>query len=130
MTINNRAVHSVVQLFISFCGFIHSVFRSSVFTGECSVDRVFVNSFIRPSVRPFGCSFAQASVCSFIYVSGLISCSSACPVLFAIHGHKHVIQNKIKPFNSGMKTLPRSPQFKKQPCNWHLVLFFRSCSHI
>ena len=130
MTINKRAVHSVVQLFISFRGFVHSVFRSCVFTGERSVDRLFVSSIIRPSVRPFGCSFARASVCSFVCVSGLFSCSSACPVLFAIHGHKHVIKNKVKPFKSCMKTLRRSPQFKKQPCNWHLVLFFRSCGHI
>ena len=58
MTINKSAVHSVVQLFISF----HSVLRSFVFTGERSVVRLFVNSIIRPSVCPFGCSFARAAV--------------------------------------------------------------------
>ena len=94
MAINKGAVQSVVQLFISFRGFVHSVFRSFVFTGERSVDRLFVNSIIRPSVRTFGCSFVRASVCSFVCVSGLFSCSSVCPVLFVIHGHKHVIKNK------------------------------------
>ena len=51
------------------------------------MDRLIVNSFIRPCVRQPGCSF----VC----VSGVFSCSSVCSVLLAIHGHKHVINNKI-----------------------------------
>ena len=54
-----RAVHSVVQLFISFRAFVHSVFRSFVFAGERSVDlsairlliRLFVPSFFRLRVR-------------------------------------------------------------------------------
>ena len=59
------------------------------------MDRLIVNSVIRLFVRSLGCSFAQASVCSFVCVSGLLSCSSVCPVLVAIHGKKHVIKNKI-----------------------------------
>ena len=59
------------------------------------MDRLIVNSVIRLFVRSLGCSFAQASVCSFVCVSGLFSCSSVCLVLLAIHGHKHVINNKI-----------------------------------
>ena len=38
---------------------------------------------------------AQASVCPFVCVSGLFSCSSVCLVFLAIHGHKLVINNKI-----------------------------------
>ena len=95
MTVNKRAVHLVVQLFISFRGFVHSVFRSFVFAVECSVDRLFVNSVIRLSVRPLGCSFARSSACSFVCVSGLFSCSSVGPVLLSINGHKHVLKNKI-----------------------------------
>ena len=59
------------------------------------MDRFIVNSVIRLFVRSLGCSFAQASVCSFVCVSDLFSCSSVCLVLLAIHGHKHVINNKI-----------------------------------
>ena len=81
MTVNKRAVHSVVQLFISFRGFVHSVFRSFVFAGVRSVDRLIINSVIRLSVRPLRCSFARASACSFVCVSGLFGCSSVCPVL-------------------------------------------------
>ena len=40
-------------------------------------------------------SFSQASTRRTVYVSGLFSCSSVCPVLLAIHGHKHVINNRI-----------------------------------
>ena len=47
MTVNKRAVRSVVQLFISFRGFVHSVFRSFVFADERSVDYLFVNSVKR-----------------------------------------------------------------------------------
>ena len=57
--------------------------------------REYVNSVIRLFVRSLGCSSAQASVCSSVCVSGLFSCSSVCLVLLAIHGHKHVINNKI-----------------------------------
>ena len=49
-----------------------------------------VNSVIRLSVRSLECSFAWASACSFVSVSGLFSCSSVCPVLLARHGHRHV----------------------------------------
>ena len=69
--------------------------RSSCFAGERSVDRLIVNSVIELSVCSLGCSFAQASVCSFVCVSGLFSCSSVFPVLLAIHGHKRVINSKI-----------------------------------
>ena len=95
MTANKRAGHSVIQLFIKFRGFVHSVSRSFVFAGERSVDRLNVNSVIRLSVRSLGCSFARASVCSFVCVSDLFGCSPVCPVLLAVHGHKHVIKNKI-----------------------------------
>ena len=40
MAANKRAVYSVVQLFIWFREFVHSVFRSFVFTGERFVDRL------------------------------------------------------------------------------------------
>ena len=69
MTVNKRTVHAVVQLFMSFRGFVHSVFRSFVFAGERSVDRLFVNSVIRPSVRPLGLPFARSFaflVCSVV----------------------------------------------------------------
>ena len=51
MTANKKAVHSVVQLFIWFRGFAHSVSRLFVFAGERSVDRLIVNSVVRLSVR-------------------------------------------------------------------------------
>ena len=75
--------------------FVHSVSRSLVFAVERPVDRLIVNSVIRLSVRSLGCSFAQVSACSFVCASGLFSCSSVCPVLLAIHGHKHVINNEV-----------------------------------
>ena len=59
------------------------------------MDRSIVNSVIRLFVRSLGCSFAQASVCSFVCVSGMFSYFSVCSVLLAIHGHKRVINNKI-----------------------------------
>ena len=91
MTANKRAVHSVVQLFIWFRGFVHSISCSLVFDGGRSVDRLIVNSVIRLSIRSLGFSFARVSVCSFVCASGLFSCSSVFPVLLAIHGHKHVL---------------------------------------
>ena len=59
-------VHSVVQLFISIREFVHSVFRSFVFTDECSVDRLIVNSVIRLSVCFTGYSFARSFACTFV----------------------------------------------------------------
>ena len=59
------------------------------------MDCLIVNSVIRLFVRSLGFSFAQASVCSLVCVSGLFSCFSVCLVLLAIHGRKHVITNKI-----------------------------------
>ena len=55
------------------------------------MDHLIINSVIRLSVRSLGCSFAWASVCSFVCVSGLFRCSSICPVLLAFHGHENVI---------------------------------------
>ena len=55
----------------------------------------FAGSFTR-----FVRSFSPASTRQTVYVSGLLSCSSVCPVLLAIHEHKHVI--------SCIKTLRRS----------------------
>ena len=51
----------------------------------------FAGSFTRFLVR----SFSSASTRRTVYVSGLFSCSSVCPVLLAIHEHKHVLSNKI-----------------------------------
>ena len=51
----------------------------------------FAGSFTRFLVR----SFSPASTQRTVYVSGLFSCSSICPVLLAIHEHKRVINNKI-----------------------------------
>ena len=63
-------------------------FHFFVFTGERSANRLTVNSVIRLSVC-FSCySFARSSARAFVCVSGLFSCSSVCPVLLAIHGHK------------------------------------------
>ena len=73
MTANKRAVHSVVQLFIYFRWFVHSVSRSLVFADVRSVDRLIVNSVIRLSVRSLGCSFAGVSAGSFVCASGLFS---------------------------------------------------------
>ena len=73
---NKRAVHSVVQLFIYFRGFVHSVSRSLVFAGGRSLDRLVVNSVITLSVRSLGCLFARVSARSFVCASGLFSCSS------------------------------------------------------
>ena len=95
MTANKRAVHLVDQLFKKFRGFVHSVSHYFVFAGKRSVDSLIVNSVIRLSVSSLGFSFTQASVCSFVCVSGLFSCFSVCPVLLAFHGQKHVINNKI-----------------------------------
>ena len=68
LSTRRSAVHPVSQ--------VHSVSRSFAFAGERSVDRLIVNSVSRRSVRSLGCSFARASVCSFVCVSGLFSCSS------------------------------------------------------
>ena len=72
---NKRAVHSVVQLFIHFRGFVHSVSRSLVFAGERSVARLIFHVVIRLSVRSLGCSFARVSAFSFVCASDLFSCS-------------------------------------------------------
>ena len=69
MTANKRAVHSVVQLFISFRGFVHSVSRSFVFASERWVDRLIVNSVIRLSLRSLGLPFVHSFaflVCSVV----------------------------------------------------------------
>ena len=69
MTANKRAVHSVVQLFILFGGFVHSVSRSFVFAGERSVDRLIVNSIIRLSIRSLGFPLVRSFaflVCSVV----------------------------------------------------------------
>ena len=85
MAAKERAVHSVVKLFIWFREFVHSVFRSFIFTGERSVDHLIVNSVIRLSVCSSGCSFACSSPDAFVWF--------LCPVLLAIHGRKRVINN-------------------------------------
>ena len=51
----------------------------------------FAGSFTRFLVR----SFSPASTRRTVYVSGLFSCSSVCPILLAIPEHKHVLSNKI-----------------------------------
>ena len=73
---NKMAVHSVVQLFIYFRGFVNSVSRSLVFAGERSVERLIVSLVIRLFVRSFGCSFARVFAYSFVSALGLFSCSS------------------------------------------------------
>ena len=60
-------------------------------TRSFSCSSSFAGSFTRFLVR----SFSPASTRQNVNVSGLFSCSSVCPVLLAIHEHKHVINNKI-----------------------------------
>ena len=60
-------------------------------TRSFSCSSSFAGSFTRFLVR----SFSPASTRRTVYVSGLFSYSSICPVLLAIHEHKHVINNKI-----------------------------------
>ena len=60
-------------------------------TRSFSCSSSFAGSFTRFLVR----SFSPASTRRTVYVSGLFNCSSVWPVLLAIHGHKHVINNKI-----------------------------------
>ena len=60
-------------------------------TRSFSCSSSFAGSFTRFLVR----SFSPASTWRTVYVSGLFSCSSVCPVLLAIHEHKHVISNNI-----------------------------------
>ena len=88
MAAKERVVHSVVKLFIWFCEFVHSVFRSFIFTGltgERSVDHLIVNSVIRLSVCSSGCSLACSSPDPFVCF--------LFPVLLAIHGRKRVVNN-------------------------------------
>ena len=66
------SVYSVVQLFIWFRKFVHSVFRLFVFTRERSVDRLIFNSVIRLSVCFSGYSFARSSACAFVCIFGLL----------------------------------------------------------
>ena len=69
MTANKRTVHLVVQLFIYFCEFVHSVSRSLVFADERSVDRLIVDSVIRLSVRSLGYPLVRSfalRVCSVV----------------------------------------------------------------
>ena len=74
MTVNKRAVHSVVQLFISFRGFVHSVFvRSFSAAGArwtvCSLTRSFGYPFARLDVRSLGLPFVRPFaflVCSVV----------------------------------------------------------------
>ena len=64
MATNKTAAHSVVQLFIRFRAFVHSVFRSLVFAGKHSVDRLIVNSVICLSV----CSSGSVFVCFNLFL--------------------------------------------------------------
>ena len=66
-------------------------------TRSFSCSSSFAGSFTRFLVRSFSParSARQTVYVRFWFlVSGLFSCSSVCPVLLAIHGHKHVINNK------------------------------------
>lgn len=64
MATNKTTAHSVVQLFIGFRAFVHSVFRSLVFAGERPVDRMIVNSVIWLSV----CSSGSVFVCLDLFL--------------------------------------------------------------
>ena len=84
----SRLTSSLAGLFSRFL--VRSFSPASARWTVRSLTRSFGYSLARSDV-----SFARDSVCSFVCVSGLFGCSSVCPVLLVIHGHKLVINNKI-----------------------------------